>query len=491
LREQELTMGLRIYNTLTREKQEFQTVHPGKVGMYVCGVTVYDMCHIGHARSVVLFDVIFRYLLHRGYQVTYVRNFTDVDDKIINRANDVGEHWKSLAERFIQEFYVDMDALGVLRPTVEPKATEHIAQIQALIGDLIAKGFAYEVEGDVMYAVNSFDEYGKLSGKKTDELISGARVGVDEKKRNPLDFALWKAAKPGEPFWDSPWGPGRPGWHIECSAMSMQYLGKELDIHGGGADLAFPHHENEIAQSEASTGKPFARYWIHNGFVNIRAEKMSKSLGNVLNIREILQRVHAEALRLFLLSSHYRSPLDYNETSIREASVGLERLYAALAALDDLLEANGKAKDLPEELKDIKARFFDAMDDDFNTPRTLAVLFDAARAINRMAMPGAPKKSIVSPELLQGVKTDISEIAKDVLGLLKDDPAVFLDTVRKARIRELGITEDEVQSMIDARAQARKDKDFGLADKIRNELADKGILLEDGPRGTTWRVKES
>ena len=484
-------MALRIYNTLTREKQEFQPVNPGKVGMYVCGVTVYDMCHIGHARSVVLFDVIFRYLCHRGYEVTYVRNFTDVDDKIIKRANDVGEGWKSLAERFIREFYVDMDALGVLRPTFEPKATEHIQQIQALIADLIAKGFAYEVDGDVMYAITAFQDYGKLSGKKTDELISGARVGVDEKKRNPLDFALWKAAKPGEPYWESPWGLGRPGWHIECSAMSMHYLGKEFDIHGGGADLAFPHHENEIAQSEASSGKPFARYWIHNGFVNIRAEKMSKSLGNVLNIREILQRVHPEALRLFLLSSHYRSPLDYNETSIREASVGLERLYAAMFALEGLLETNGKAKDIPEELKDITGRFFEAMDDDFNTPRSLAILFEAARAINRMAMPGAPKKAIASPELLQGVKKEIAEVAKDVLGLLKDDPAAFLDTVRRARVRELGITEDEVEAMIDARAQARKDKDFALADKIRNDLTDKGILLEDGPKGTAWRVKES
>ncbi len=485
-------MALRIYNTLTRDKQEFQPIHSGKVGMYVCGVTVYDMCHIGHARSVVLFDVIYRYLVHRGYDVTYVRNFTDVDDKIINRANEVGEDWKSLAERFIREFYVDMDGLGVLRPTFEPKATEHIQQIQALIADLIAKGFAYEVDGDVMYAVNNFRDYGKLSGKKTDELISGARVEVDEKKRNPLDFALWKKVKPGEPSWESPWGLGRPGWHIECSAMSMHYLGNEFDIHGGGADLAFPHHENEIAQSEASTGRPFAKYWIHNGFVNIRSEKMSKSLGNVLNIREILERVHPEALRLFLLSSHYRSPLDYNETSIREASVSLERLYAAMAALDGLLEADGKGKDVPEELKDIKARFIEAMDDDFNTPRSLAILFDAARAINRMAGPaGARKKAITSRQLLESVKTEIFEVAGDVLGLLTEEPAAFLDAVRTARVRELGISGDEVQAMIDARTEARKNKDFALADKIRDDLTGKGILLEDGPKGTTWRVRES
>jgi cysteinyl-tRNA synthetase len=485
-------MALRIYNTLTRDKQQFQPVHSGRVGMYVCGVTVYDMCHIGHARSVVLFDVIYRYLIHCGYHVTYVRNFTDVDDKIINRANEVGEDWKSLAGRFIQEFYVDMDGLGVLRPTFEPKATEHIPQIQQLISDLIAKGFAYEVDGDVMYAVNNFQGYGKLSGKKTDELISGARVEVDEKKRNPLDFALWKSAKPGEPAWESPWGPGRPGWHIECSAMSMQYLGNEFDIHGGGADLTFPHHENEIAQSEASTGKPFARYWIHNGFVNIRSEKMSKSLGNVLNIREILQRVHPEALRLFLLSSHYRSPLDYNETSIREASVSLERLYAAMSALDDLLQANGKSKEVPPELEGLKDRFVDAMDDDFNTPRSLAILFDAARAINRMAVPGgAPKNAIASQELLARVKSEISDIARDVLGLLTEEPAAFLDKVRTARVAEMGITADEIQAMIDARTQARKDKDFSLADNIRNDLSAKGILLEDGPKGTTWRVKES
>ncbi len=485
-------MALRIYSTLTRDKQEFQPVHSGKVGMYVCGMTVYDMCHIGHARSVVLFDVIYRYLVHRGYEVTYVRNFTDVDDKIINRANEVGEDWKSLAERFIREFYVDMDGLGVLRPTFEPKATEHIPQIQSLIADLIAKGFAYEVHGDVMYAVNNFRDYGKLSGKKTDELISGARVEVDEKKRNPLDFALWKSAKPGEPSWESPWGLGRPGWHIECSAMSMHYLGNEFDIHGGGADLTFPHHENEIAQSEASTGKQFAKYWIHNGFVNIRSEKMSKSLGNVLNIREIRERVHPEALRLFLLSSHYRSPLDYTETSIREASVSLERLYAAMAALDGLLDADGKAKDVPEELTDIKTRFISAMDDDFNTPKSLAILFEAARAINRMAVPGgAPKKSIASRELLEGVRAEISEVAKGVLGLLTEEPLAFLDAVRTVRARELGITSDEIQAMIDARTQARKNKDFALADKIRNDLTSKGILLEDGPKGTTWRVKES
>ncbi|MBI5251675.1 MAG: cysteine--tRNA ligase, partial [Desulfomonile tiedjei] len=368
-------MGLKIYNTLTRKKESFETVVPRRVGMYVCGVTVYDYCHIGHARSAVLFDIIYRYLRYRGYEVTYVRNFTDVDDKIINRANELQINWKELAEKFIREFYVDMDALGVLRPTHEPKATEFIGQIQQLIARLIEGGYAYQAEGDVMFSVYSFGPYGKLSGKRTDELMSGARVEVDEKKRNPLDFALWKAAKPGEPSWDSPWGPGRPGWHIECSAMSMFHLGEQFDIHGGGADLAFPHHENEIAQSEAATGKPFAKYWVHNGFVNIRSEKMSKSLGNVLNIRDILKIVHPEVLRLFLLTSHYRSPLDYSESFIREEAAALERLYAAMTGLDELMNAGGSLAELPEELSGITEKFAEAMDDDFNTPKGLAVLF--------------------------------------------------------------------------------------------------------------------
>jgi cysteinyl-tRNA synthetase len=485
-------MGLRIYNTLTRRKGEFEPVQQGKVGMYVCGVTVYDMCHIGHARSVVLFDVIYRYLLHRGYDVTYVRNFTDVDDKIISRAHQVGEDWKSLAERFIREFYTDMDALGVRRPTVEPKATEHIQEIQALIADLIARCHAYEAAGDVMFAVNSFADYGKLSGKKTDELIAGARVEVDDKKRDPLDFALWKSAKPGEPAWDSPWGPGRPGWHIECSAMSMRYLGREFDIHGGGADLTFPHHENEIAQSEAATGRPFARYWIHNGFVNIRSEKMSKSLGNVMNIREILEKVHPETLRLFLLSSHYRSPLDYNETSMREASTGLERLYAAMAGLNQLIAAAGTSETIPEELDGIEARFAEAMDDDFNTPRALAALFDAARAINRLtAATGVPRDQLPSAEALVRAKSTILGLARDVLGLFRDEPEVFLESLRRTLAGGFGITEQEIEALIQSRARARKDKDFALADEIRKDLAEKGILLEDGPKGTTWKAKES
>ena len=484
-------MSLKIYNTLTRKKGEFQPVQPGKVGMYVCGVTVYDMCHIGHARSMVFFDVVYRYLTSKGLDVTYVRNFTDVDDKIIKRANEVGENWKELAERFIREFYIDMDALGLRRPSVEPRATEHIEQIQNIVNMLIESGNAYEAGGDVVFSVDSFRGYGKLSGKRTEDLIAGSRVQVDDKKENPLDFVLWKAAKPGEPSWDSPWGPGRPGWHIECSAMSAHYLGDEFDIHGGGADLTFPHHENEIAQSQAATGSAFARCWIHNGFVNIKSEKMSKSLGNVLNIRDILKTVHPEALRLFLLSSHYRSPLDYNETSIRESSVSLERLYAAMGALDELTRQGGTATELPPELSSIKEKFSEVMDDDFNTPKALAVLFEAARALNKIAADARNSPaSVPTPELLESVRTSIKESAADILGLLTENPAEFQESLRQSRATDRGLSEAEIEDQISQRTEARKRKDFAEADRIRDELAEKGIVLEDGPQGTTWRVKE-
>jgi cysteinyl-tRNA synthetase len=483
-------MGLKVYNTLTRKKEDFETINPGRVSMYVCGVTVYDYSHIGHARSAVLFDIIYRYLC-RQYDVTYVRNFTDVDDKIINRANDLKMNWKDLSEKFIHEFYVDMDALGVLRPTHEPKATEFIGQIQELIGRLIEGGHAYEAEGDVLFSVYSFQPYWKLSGKRIDDLISGARVEIDEKKRNPLDFALWKAAKPGEPSWDSPWGPGRPGWHIECSAMSMFHLGEQFDIHGGGADLAFPHHENEIAQSEAATGKPFARYWIHNGFVNIRSEKMSKSLGNVLNIRDILKSVHPEVLRLFLLTSHYRSPLDYSDSFIKEEASALERLYTAMITLDELATAGGSLTELPEDLSGITHKFVEAMDDDFNTPRALAVLFDSARAINRISSTANGAEAIPSRELLNGVKEEIKQLADNVLGLLTEEPAKYLENARQSGVTELDLTEARIQELIAERAEARKQKDFARADAIRNELLSKGILLEDSAKGTVWKVKDA
>ena len=484
-------MGLKIYNTLTRKKEPFVPVNPGKIGMYVCGVTVYDMCHIGHARSVVLFDVIYRYLVKTGLDVNYIRNFTDIDDKIINRANQLGEDWKQLAERYVKEFHVDMDALGVKRPNIEPKATDHIQDIISLIAALIDTGHAYEADGDVMFSVTSFSTYGKLSGKKTEDLVSGARVEVDEKKKDPLDFALWKAAKIGEPFWNSPWGPGRPGWHIECSAMSMRYLGPTFDIHGGGADLTFPHHENEIAQSEAATGEPFAKYWIHNGFVNIRSEKMSKSLGNVLNIRDILKETHPETLRLFLLSSHYRSPLDFSDTSIKEASVGLERLYAALSSLEELERSGGKISSLPEELSNLEMRFREAMDDDFNTPKGLAIMFEASRAINRIhSESGGNKEKIPSPDLLEKARKELLGWAQDVFGILNETSQDFLERARKSGAIELGISEDEIRELLDQRAEARKARNFKLADEIRDKLLSWGILIEDGPKGSIWRVKE-
>ena len=348
-------MGLRVYNTLTQSKEEFIPLQEGRIGMYVCGVTAYDLCHIGHARNAVVFDVIYRYLLYKGYQVTYVRNFTDVDDKIINRAQQEGINTEEIAARYIQEFSVDMGALGLKEPTVEPKATEHIPEMIDMVQRLIAKGHAYQVGGDVYFAVDGFSGYGRLSKRSLDEMQAGARIEVDEKKRNPLDFALWKAAKPGEPSWDSPWGRGRPGWHIECSAMSQKYLGDTLDIHGGGKDLIFPHHENEIAQSEGASGKPFVRYWLHNGFVNIDREKMSKSLGNILTIKEILRDYHPELVRLFLLSRHYRSPIDYSSQGMEEARKNLERFYQTLAGIEEGLGKEPERKEnvegfSPEEM---------------------------------------------------------------------------------------------------------------------------------------------
>ena len=340
-------MTLRLYNTLTGNKDDFVPLHGKKVGMYACGVTVYDLCHIGHARSAIVFDIVHRYLRYRGYEVTFVRNFTDIDDKIIKRANEEGVDYKTIAEKYIVEFNVDMGELGLEKPSVEPKATEHIPEMIRLISALIEKGFAYQSGGDIFFSVRKFGDYGKLSKRDLEEMQAGARVEIDEKKENPLDFALWKTSKPGEPFWETPWGKGRPGWHIECSVMSQEYLGETLDIHGGGRDLIFPHHENEIAQSEAATGKTFARYWVHNGFVNINKEKMSKSLGNILTIKEILKDWHPEVLRLFFLSHHYRSPIDFSEDSFAEAKLGLDRFYTTLHSIQKELYKPVTPKTLP------------------------------------------------------------------------------------------------------------------------------------------------
>jgi cysteinyl-tRNA synthetase len=488
-------MALRVYNTMTQKKEEFSPLQKGRVGMYACGVTVYDLCHIGHARSAVVFDSIYRYLQYKGYEVTYVRNFTDVDDKIINRAQQEGVGTEEIAARYIKEFYVDMGALGLMPPTVEPKATDHIPEMIALVQRLMEKGHAYEVAGDVYYAVESFIGYGKLSKRSLDEMQAGARVEVDERKRNPLDFALWKAAKPGEPSWDSPWGKGRPGWHIECSAMSQRYLGNTLDIHGGGKDLIFPHHENEIAQAEGATGKPFARFWLHNGFVNIAKEKMSKSLGNFLTIKEILKAYHPEVIRLFLLSRHYRSPIDYSTEGMEEARQNLVRFYQTLAGIDKALQKTAgtgkqKGKSAPEEkavLQKAKAfikSFEEAMDDDFNTAAALAPLFELSHDLNRILQGPSARGT----EILRQGKEAFAKAGK-VLGIFQQDPLVFLEQEHQRKTKTLTITPQEIEKLIAERNEARRKKNWKQADEIRDHLASQGIILEDTPQGTVWRIQ--
>lgn len=453
-------MSLQIFNSLTRQKETFRPLVPGKVGMYVCGMTVYDFCHLGHARVMVAFDVIARYLRHRGYEVNYIRNITDIDDKIIKRANENGEAFDALTERFIAEMHKDSDLLGIERPTSEPKATAHIDDIIALNETLINKGFAYAADnGDVYYAVRKFDGYGKLSGKVIDELEAGARVEVDEHKRDPLDFVLWKAAKPEEPHWQSPWGIGRPGWHIECSAMSKCCLGDTFDIHGGGPDLKFPHHENEIAQSEAANGKKFVNTWMHAGAVRVDGEKMSKSLGNFFTIREILEKYPAEVVRFFLLSSQYRSAINYSEDSLKEAQTKLERFYNALLGVQV-----GEIADIDN---DYSQRFHTAMDDDFNTPEAIAALFDLVRAVNKAS--GAEQAALAGQLRFLG----------GVLGCLQSDPQAFLQA-------GAGDETEWIESMIVKRADAKKAKDFATADAVRDELLAKGIVLRDGPEGTSW-----
>ncbi len=460
---------LEIYNSLTREKAPFTPIEPGKVRMYVCGMTVYDLCHLGHARVMVVFDVVYRYLRALGYDVTYVRNITDIDDKIIRRAEERGEAFTALTERFIAAMHEDSEALGILPPTDEPRATGHMAEILAMIETLIERGFAYAADnGDVYYAVGSFPGYGRLSGKDPADLRAGARVEIGEAKRDPLDFALWKAAKPGEPAWDSPWGAGRPGWHIECSAMSTCALGNHFDIHGGGADLQFPHHENEIAQSEGATGEPFVNVWMHNGFVRVNEEKMSKSLGNFFTVREILERYAPEEVRYFILTSQYRSPLNYDDEHLQNARAALTRFYTALRGLEPADPAGGEP---------FRARFNAAMDDDFNTPVALAVLFDLAREINRVRLEDEPAAAALGAELRR---------LGEVLGLLQGDPEAYLRGQRRD-IDQEGLGDERIQSLIAERLAARKAKNWAEADRIRDELGAAGIVLEDGAGGTTWR----
>jgi cysteinyl-tRNA synthetase len=482
-------MALTIYNTISRTKEPFETIEPMKVRMYVCGPTVYDSAHIGHARAVVTFDVIVRYLRAKGYAVTYVRNFTDVDDKIIQKANQTGKSCREIAERYIDEFHRDMDALKVERPTLEPRATEHIADIVRIVEKLIAGGFAYVLDGDVYFAVDAFPEYGKLSKRKLDQLEAGARVDVDGRKRNPFDFALWKSSKPDEPWWESPWGRGRPGWHIECSAMSSALLGETIDIHGGGMDLIFPHHENEVAQSEAAFGKTFVRFWIHNGFVNINSEKMSKSLQNFLTVREALESHHPETIRMFLVSSHYRSPIDFTPKSMEEAAAGVDRLYATLQRLEALLQATAPTG--TSSRGPLWDRFCEAMDDDFNTAKGIGILFEAIRGLNRTlddiegATIEAPVRSGIEAEW-----ADILAIGK-ILGLMGDRPQAYFDQKKTKGLAETGIDTAFIEERIAARRQARKAKQWQEADAIRKELDAMHVVLEDKPDGTTvWKIMQ-
>ncbi len=470
---------LQIYNTLTKQKETFKPIDPQNVRLYVCGMTVYDLCHIGHARVLLVFDIVNRYLreIFGDQHVTYVRNITDIDDNIINRANENGEAFSALTARFIDEMNADAQALNIRPPDAEPLATHYMDEIIAMINTLIENGFAYQSQkktknNDVFYDINKFDHYGALSGKRLDELRAGERVDVDQSKRNPLDFALWKSAKPDEPSWDSPWGKGRPGWHIECSAMSIHCLGNHFDIHGGGMDLQFPHHENEIAQSEAATGEKFVNVWMHNGFVRIDDEKMSKSLGNFFTIREVLNKYDPEVIRYFILSSHYRSPLNYSDKHLDNAKASLTTLYNALRGVDTVCE------DIDEkgvEIVESKARFDQAMDDDFNTPMAISELFSLSTALNTAKQ---DKESVKVAQFAFQLKKSAR-----VLGLLERDPEVFL----KGRRDDDNLSQAQIEQLIMQRDHAKKNKQWADADRIRDELKDKGIILEDGASDTKWR----
>lgn len=479
-------MSIQVYNSLTRSKVEFSPSEKGRVRMYVCGPTVYALSHIGHARSAVSFDVIYRYLKYRGFEVTYARNYTDVDDKIIQRAGELGVAPVELAEENIKKFDEDMAALGVALPDVRPKATETMEKIIEVTEGLMEKGFAYELDGDVYFEVRRLSDYGKLSGKNIDDLESGARVEVDKRKRDPLDFALWKKSKPGEPSWESPWGPGRPGWHIECSAMCMKWLGDTIDIHGGGKDLIFPHHENEIAQSEAATGKkPFVKYWLHNGFVNIDRTKMSKSLGNILNIRDVLKNHSSEAVRFFLLSCHYRSPVDYSSESLKEAGAAVERFYKTVERIKNECPEAMKLTPDHAEVKGRMEPIIEAMDDDFNTAEVIGGLFKEVTRANRIldGAKGAGPDEEAKKELAQ-----ILALVKETggfLGLFTKGPEVYF----KERKAGAGMAPEEIERLIEERNEARKNRDFKRADEIRAGLLDSGVVLEDTPKGTVWSVK--
>jgi cysteinyl-tRNA synthetase len=460
---------LKIYNTLTRQKEEFKPITEGKIGMYVCGVTIYDLCHIGHGRTFVSFDVVARYLRYLGYDLTFVRNITDIDDKIIKRAAENQESCDSLTERLIKEMHADFDALNIQRPDVEPRATAYIEEIITLVAKLIERGFAYVADnGDVMFEVSKYDEYGQLSKQDLEQLQAGARVNIDLAKRSPLDFVLWKMSKPGEPTWPSPWGQGRPGWHIECSAMNSAILGNHFDIHGGGSDLQFPHHENEIAQSCCAHGTQYVNTWMHSGMVMVDREKMSKSLGNFFTIRDVLNHYDAETVRYFLMSGHYRSQLNYSEENLNQSRASLERLYTSLRGLDTEAQPKGGQEYIE--------RFAIAMDDDFNTPEAYAVLFDMAREINRLKVADLDQASQLGAVLRQ---------LADVIGVLYQDPEAFLQGATIAS--DDNVT--EIEALITLRNDSRAAKDWANADLARDKLNELGIILEDSSAGTTWRRK--
>ena len=484
---------LRVHNTLTGSKEPFEPLVPGKVRMYVCGVTVYDYCHIGHARSALVFDVLRRYLEYSGFVVEFAKNFTDVDDKIIKRANEQGVSCEHVTTTYINAYYEDMEKLGVRRATLEPRATEHIADIVRLVDTLLAKGMAYRVDGDVYFQVDRYPAYGRLSKRNVDDLQAGARVDVDERKRHPMDFALWKGSKPGEPSWDSPWGPGRPGWHIECSAMAMRHLGETFDIHGGGMDLIFPHHENEIAQSCGATGKEFARYWVHNGFVQINQEKMSKSLGNFFTIREIFQKsewsdtVTGEMLRYFLLSTHYRSPLDFSDQSLNEAKNALNGFYDLFERLNESAPAHGAAdQQMQESTMRARAAFVAAMDDDLNTPNAVAALQTLRGEANKALEVG------LSGEMRRVVRQEF-RVLGIVLGLLQTDTWRFKSQRQQpssggAEASTDTLSDEDIADKLAARLAAKRSKNYQLADQLRAELASHGITIEDRPDGTSrWK----
>lgn len=471
-----------LYNTLSQNKEELVPYEENKIRMYVCGPTVYSSAHLGHARAAVTFDVIERFLTYLGYEVTYVRNFTDIDDKIIAKANETGVPANEISEKYIQEYIEDMESIGVKAPTIQPKVTEHVSEIIEMIQRIIDNGHAYQSGGDVFFSVKKFNGYGKLSRRDPDDMLAGTRIDVNEKKEDPLDFALWKGAKPGEPFWESPWGNGRPGWHIECSLMSTKYLGDSFDIHGGGKDLIFPHHENEIAQSESATGKPFAKYWVHNGLIQINREKMSKSIGNILNVREAVSMWSKEAIRLFFLSHQYLNPADFSDTTMNESEAALERLYITLKrAKDSSKGVSGEDPELVASIDSFKERWVNAMCDDFNTAEALGSLFELTRAINR---------SLDSNGATTTLQTALDEIKVfgRTLGILEYAPDEYLQA-HKLEKTSSNITEEEIEALIEERIEARKEKNWARADEIRDELDEKGILLEDKADGTIWRVK--